>query len=97
MMSPGRSIAVGVALFTVGGALVIARLSYVWQNGGQFWVPLGTAGVVVAAVGFVIMMTGWMMPKKDSSPEQIQIGGDRSTNIQAGRDITLPRDSRSGE
>jgi hypothetical protein len=97
MMSSGRLIAVGVALFTMGGALVIARLSYVWQDRGQFAVPLGIAGVVVAALGFVIMVTGWVIPKRATSPEQIQMGGDKSTNIQAGRDITFPRGDEPGE
>ena len=97
-MSAGRWIAVGGALFGVGGALAITRLAYIWQNGGDFWDVLSILGVVATALGLVLMLVGWMMPKEESSsPSQVQIGGDRSTNIQAGRDITLPRDGQSGE
>jgi hypothetical protein len=97
MMSAGRWVAVGAALFGVGAALAIARLSYVWQSGGRFWDVLAAVGVVAAGLGLVVMIIGWVMPKKDSPlPTQIQIGGDRSTNIQAGRDITLPRDHGQG-
>jgi hypothetical protein len=97
MMSAGRWVAVGGALLGVGGALAIARLAYIWQNGGRFWDLLSTLGVVVAGLGFLIMIVGWVMPKEEPSPSsQVQVGGDRSTNIQAGRDITLPRDGQSG-
>jgi hypothetical protein len=98
MMSASRWIPIGGALLGVGGALAIARLAYVWQNGGHFWDVLSTLGVVVAGLGFVIMIVGWVMPKEEpSSPSQVQIGGDRSTNIQAGRDINFPRNGQSGE
>jgi hypothetical protein len=97
MMSAGRWIAVGGALLGVGAALAIARLAYIWQGGGHFWDLLSTLGVAVAGLGFLIMIVGWVMPKDElSSPSQVQAGGDRSTNIQAGRDINLLRNGRSG-
>lgn len=81
-------------MFGVGGALAIARLAYNWQNGGRFWDVLSTLGVVVAGLGLAIMLLGWVMPKEESSPTQVQIAGDKSMNTQAGRDITLHHGNR---
>lgn len=97
MMSADRSVQVGAALLGLGSAAVIARLAYVWSASGHFWDVWAVLGVVVGGLGLVIMVVGWVMPSKESSPSQIQVGGARSTNIQAGRDITLPGDGQSGE
>ncbi len=97
MMSADRSVNVGAALLVVGVAAVLARLSYVWTSGGHFWDVWFVVGVVVAGLGLVIMVVGWVMPSKESSPSQVQVGGDKSMNIQAGRDIILPRDGQPGE
>lgn len=97
MISADRSVEVGAALLALGGAAVLARLGYIWQGGGHFWDVWSVLGVVVGGLGLVIMLVAWVMPSEESSPSQVQVGGDRSTNIQAGRDITLPRDSQQGE
>ena len=94
MKSPDRWVAVGAALFVVGGGLAVARLSYMWASGSRFWVMWSAVGVAVAALGLVIMVVGLAMRSSESPPSQIQVGGDRSTNIQAGRDITLSRDDQ---
>ena len=73
MMSAGRWIAVGGALFGVGGALAITRLAYIWQNGGDFWDVLSILGVVATALGLVLMLVGWMMPKEESSSPSRQV------------------------
>ena len=97
MKSPDRWVAVGAVLLVVGGGLAVARLSYVWQSGGRFWVAWSAVGVGVAGLGLVIMVVGLAMRSQESSPSQFQVGGDRSTNVQAGRDITLPRDDQPNE
>jgi hypothetical protein len=98
MMSGDRSVQVGAALLGLGGAAVLARLGYLWaSSGGHFWNVWTILGVVVGGLGFVIMVVGWVMPSEKSSPSQLQVGGDRSTNIQAGRDITLRGDEQAGE
>ena len=97
MMSADRSVEVGAALLGLGGATVIARLAYVWAASGHFWDVWTVLGVVIGGLGLVIMVVGWVMPSKEPLPGQVQLGGARSTNIQAGRDITLPRDGQSGE
>jgi hypothetical protein len=96
-MSADRSVAVGVALLGLGGAVVIARLAYIWSASGHFWDVWTVLGVVVGGLGVVIMAVGWLMPSKESVPSQVQFGGNGSTNIQAGRDITLSRDGQPGE
>jgi hypothetical protein len=97
MMSADRSVAVGAALLGLGGAAVIARLAYDWAANGHFWSVWTVLGVVIGGLGLVIMVVGWVMPSKESLPRQVQLGGNGSTNIQAGRDITLPRDGQSEE
>lgn len=98
MMSADRSVQVGAAFLALGGAVVIARLAYVWAaSSGRFWDVWAVLGVIVGGLGLVIMVVGWVMPSNESSPSQVQVGGDRSTNLQAGRDITLHHDSQSGE
>lgn len=98
MMSADRSVQVGGAVLALGGAVVIARLAYVWAApSGRFWDVWAMLGVIVGGLGLVIMVVGWVMPSNESSPSQVQAGGERSTNLQAGRDITLHHDSQSGE
>jgi hypothetical protein len=41
MMSADRSVTVGASLLSVGAAIVVARLAYVWQGGGHFWDGIG--------------------------------------------------------
>jgi hypothetical protein len=96
MMSSGRLLAVGAALLAAGTLFWVTRLAYVWQSGGQFWNWAGTSGVVVSVVGLVILLVGWMVPKDKTPAQQIQVGGDRSTNFQAGGDINFPGTDRPG-
>jgi hypothetical protein len=97
MMSSGRLLAVGTALLGAGALFWVARLAYVWQNGGQFWNWAGILGVIVSAVGVVVLFAGWIVPREETPARQIQTGGDRSTNFQAGGDINLPGPGRSGD
>jgi hypothetical protein len=96
MMSADRSIQVGIALLGVGCAAFIARVAYVWTASGQhLWDLWAILSAIVGSLGLVIMLGAWIMPTKESaSPGQVQTGGHRSTNIQAGRDISLTRDDR---
>jgi hypothetical protein len=90
MMSADKSVQVGIALLSLGAAAVLARLGYVWTAHSHFWDAWAIAGVVAAGLGFAIMMAAWVMPSRESSPpSQRQVSGAGSTNLQAGRDITL--------
>jgi hypothetical protein len=93
-VSADRSVMVGAAILGVGAAVVVARLAHVWQGGGPFWDVWSVLGVVLAGLGLMIMLVGWVMPKEESSSGRVQIGGDGSTNLQAGRDITIHRGNR---
>jgi hypothetical protein len=98
MMSSGRWLAMGSALLGVGALLAVSWLVYGRQSHTAFWSWPGTAGVVLAGVGFVALVVGFVMPKEEGqvSGQQHQHGGDRSMNLQAGRDIKIGSDG-SGE
>ena len=97
-MSSSRWIAVGSALLGVGVLIAVSWLVYVRQAHEGFWSWLGTAGVIVAGVGLVMLITGFLMPKDNEmeTVRQVQIGGSNSRNIQAGRNIKFGND-KSGE
>lgn len=89
-MSADRSVQVGIALLSLGAAVVVARLGYIWSvSSSHFWNLWALVGVVVGGVGLAVMVVSWVMPSKESSPSQVQTGGHGSTNLQAGRDITI--------
>jgi hypothetical protein len=94
MMSSGRWLAMGSALFGAGVLLAVSWLVYARQSHVGFWGWPGTVGVVVAGVGFVALVVGFLMPKEDggASVEQRQRGGNRSINLQAGHDIKIGSD-----
>jgi hypothetical protein len=94
MMSSGRWRDLGSAVLGVGALLAVGWLIYARQSHTSFWAWPGTAGVVIFGVGFVILIIGFVMPKDDERGQQIQLGGDRSTNLQAGRDIHIGNDKR---
>jgi hypothetical protein len=95
MMSGDRSVQVGAAVLGVGAAVVIARLAYVWTSPhSHFWDVWAVLGLVLGGLGLVIMVIGWVMPKQESEPHsQVQKGGARSTNLQAGLDIVIDLDN----
>lgn len=96
-MSSSRWLAVGSALLALGSLLLITWLAYVWQSKAHFWSWPSLSGIAIGSLGFIIMIIGWIMPEKKSTTKQIQINGDRSTNLQAGGDIKLSVNSKPGE
>lgn len=90
-MSSGRWLAVGSAVLGVGALLVVSWLVYAIQSKTSFWSWPGTAGVIIAGVGFVALLVGFVMPENEeqASSQQHQRAGSHSVNIQAGRDIKL--------
>lgn len=95
-MSSSRWLAVGSAVLGVGALLAISWLVYAWQSHVSFWAWPGTVGVVIGGSGVLMLVAGLIIPDDESSVRQIQQGGIDSVNIQAGRDVNLPRDT-SGE
>ena len=91
MMSSGRWLAVGSAILGVGALLAVSWLIDAFQSKTSFWSWPGIAGMVVAGVGFVALIIGFVMPKDEerAAAQQSQHAGSHSTNLQAGRDIRL--------
>jgi hypothetical protein len=96
MMSGDRTVQVGGAILALGAGVVLARLGYVWATPHSHFLGLWPVlGLIVGALGLVVMLIGWVMPgDKSASPSQVQKSGDRSNNLQAGRDIILNRDTQ---
>lgn len=91
MMSSGRWLAVGSAVLGVGALLAVSWLIYAIQSRTSFWTWPGVTGVAVAAVGFVVLAVGFVMPTDEERVpvQQTLHAGPRSTNVQAGRDINF--------
>jgi hypothetical protein len=87
----------GSALTGLGGALAIGYLVYSLQDPSHsFWHWPGILGLVVLCVGILMLIAGFLAPttKPDAAETRPQIrqkqsGGRRSTNYQAGGDITI--------
>ena len=80
----------------LGAGVVVARLAYVWASPhSHFWGLWPVLGLIVGGLGLVVMLIGWVMPEdKSASAGQIQKSGNRSRNLQAGRDIIFNRDAQ---
>jgi hypothetical protein len=93
-MSSSRWLAVGSAVLGVGALLAISWLVYVEQAHTSFWSWPGTAGIIIGSFGVLMLLVGFVMPSDDSPIHQVQRGGNKSVNLQAGRDLHL-RDDKS--
>ncbi|MEU8138197.1 hypothetical protein [Streptodolium elevatio] len=62
-------------------------------GGSMSWVTWVFGGFGVA---IPIALAGWFFFDRRSSSRQHQAGGDHSTNIQVGNDLTIGDDFRSG-
>ena len=80
------AIPLGAALITSSLAIVI-NLATQWVH--DIWAWLG-AGALTLASGLWSMLSG---DRSDSKPSQQLVSGENSTNLQAGGDITISRDS----
>lgn len=91
MARPDRIVQGGGVLAGLGGALGTGFFLHVLQVGGDFWTWPGWLALVVTAVGLVVLGLGIMLrdPAQDSNVVQEQLGGDKTRNYQAGRDINL--------
>jgi hypothetical protein len=88
-------LAVGGAVFSVGALLAISWFIYVRQAHSAFWTWPGAIGIAVGSAGFIMLIIGLLLPAGETSPQQIQRGGDHSRNFQAGRDVYF-RDDETG-
>lgn len=91
MTSPDRLIAAGGVFAGLGGTLAITH--YLGSPVmGPGW--LGILGLVSVAVGIGAVLVG-LFRRADPLPRtgQKQRSGARSTNVQAGRDITIDKKS----
>jgi tetratricopeptide (TPR) repeat protein len=62
MMSSGRWLAVGGAVLGVGALLAVSWLIYAIQSKTSFWAWPGITGLAIAAVGFVALVVGFVVP-----------------------------------
>ena len=92
-----RWLAVGSALFGMGGLLAVGWLIFVRQEHETYWSWPGVAGLVLIGVGLVGLVAGLLVPDRDDGPHQEQHGGSHSVNLQAGRDITIHDDKRTDQ
>lgn len=86
----------GSAFSGLGGSLTIGYLIYSLQDSSRsFWSWPGILGLAVLCVGVLVLIAGFLAPTTSDPVEprpqiwQKQSGGRRSTNYQAGGDITV--------
>lgn len=92
MLSSSRWMTLGGAVLGLGALLLVSWLIYGIQSKTSFWYWPGILGVTLTAIGLVVLIVGFVLPdaeNEDASPTQRQYGGDKSINLQAGRDIKL--------
>jgi hypothetical protein len=88
--SPDRLVAAGGAIAGMGGSAVVGYFIYVESGANRnFWTLPGIVSVVVVVVGLVLLLAGLMAPAGREPPRQMQTAGDRSTNLQARRDVRI--------
>lgn len=88
---------VGAAVFGVAGAFATGYWIYALQTRGvAFWSPVGYCTLAGLGLGVLLMLVGFLLPGSGNDGHvQTQRGGRGSTNVQAGRDVTIPgRDGR---
>jgi hypothetical protein len=97
-LSSSRWLAAGAAVFPTGAALAIAWLIHVKEAPElqSYWSWPGTVGAVATAVGFIMIVVGFVMPNSKSPQShkptaivQHQSSGNNSINLQSGGDLTL--------
>lgn len=60
-----------------------------WLYDNMQWV---FSGIGIAVIGFI----GWIFKRNNSTIKQNQVSGNKSTNIQVGRDLSLSVDKKDG-
>lgn len=88
-LSHDRYLAVGAALAGLGGAGALAFYIYAREKSEPFWGWQSSLAVVVLAVGLAFLAFGFFVRDEASAPRQQQKAGHKSTNVQAGRDVSL--------
>jgi hypothetical protein len=89
--SHDRWLAFGTCVAGLGGTGAAAYWIYTLEanTAAGFWNLPGYACVGLVGLGIVLMVIGFFAPARLSDPTLEQHGGAGSTNLQAGRDITL--------
>jgi len=93
-----RWLQAGAAVFGAGAAAAVSYWIYGLQagRGHTFWSTPGFVAVAAATVGLLMLVVGLFQPgDRNGRPAQTQVGGAGSSNLQAGRDINVARDSDS--
>lgn len=85
-----RWLGVGGPIATVAGAAVVGYWIYdISGSHRSFWTLAGWTCVAVLVLGLVMLGIGSMVPSAEREVSQSQRGGDRSLNLQAGRDVRI--------
>ncbi|MDG6101172.1 hypothetical protein Daura_00425 [Dactylosporangium aurantiacum] len=92
-----RLMPLGTTLASLGGSLAVGFLIYTLQDSSRtFWRWPGFLGIAILIIAIIVLIAGFLAPADKSGPaetapqtNQKQVGGDRSTNYQAGRDIKI--------
>ncbi|WFE54863.1 hypothetical protein [Micromonospora sp. WMMD1155] len=90
----------GSAFSGLGGSLTVGYLIYCLQESSRsFWRWPGIVGLVILSVGVLALIAGFLAPKSDAGETRTQVrqkqrGGRRSTNYQAGGNISVGQVSK---
>lgn len=89
-----KLVQVGGVLTGLGGAVAVAFWIFTLESDGlrSFWTFPGIVGLIVAALGLVLMVCGLVPGTEASGIHQEQRSGDSSKNYQSGRDMKIGRD-----
>lgn len=90
MSTADKLVAAGGIVVGLSGGLGVAYYIYSLESVQPFWSWPGTASVIATGIGLLLLVLGLL--KRETRVEGLeQSGGDRSTNYQAGRDMTIGR------
>jgi len=90
MSASDRLVTVGSVVVGLGGALGVAYYIYTLENSLSFWSWPSITALIATGIGLFCLVKGLF--RRESPTEGLrQRGGKRSTNYQAGRDMTIGR------
>lgn len=91
MSTAEKLVGAGGVVIGLGGGLGVAYYIYSLESAQSFWAWPGTVSIVTTGLGLLLLVLG-LLQRETRAEGLKQSGGDRSTNYQAGRDMTVGQD-----